>query len=81
MFVFGITTVIFILATAVILLGPGLTTQGIPFIIKIIDPSIAVGWSPHKLNAVVGFVAVITRLNVRLPSSPYRSVPWYNEGL
>ncbi|KAF8466063.1 hypothetical protein DFH94DRAFT_781592 [Russula ochroleuca] len=63
MIVFGITTIIFILATTVILLGPGLTTQGIPFIIKIIDPSFAVGWSPHKLNAVVGFVAVITRLN------------------
>ena len=81
MFVFGITTVIFILATAVILLGPGLTTQGIPVIIKIIDPSIAVGWSPHKLNAVVNFVAVITRLNARRPSSSSGSVPWYNERL
>ncbi|KAI0275529.1 hypothetical protein BGY98DRAFT_992487 [Russula aff. rugulosa BPL654] len=63
MFVFAITTVIFILATTVLYFGPDLTTQGIPFIIRVIDPSIAVGWSPHKLNVVVGVIAVISRLN------------------
>lgn len=66
MFVFAITTVIFILATTVLYFGPGLTTQGIPFIIRVIDPSITVGWSPHKLNVVVGVIAVISRLNVRI---------------
>jgi hypothetical protein len=66
MFVFVITTIIFILATTVIYFGPGITTQGVPFIIKMIDPSIAVGWSIHKLNIVVGVIAVISRLNVRI---------------
>lgn len=63
MFVFAITTVIIILATTVLFIGPGLTTQGIPIIIKMIDPSIAVGWSPHKLDVIVGVIAVISRLN------------------
>ena len=63
---FVITTIIFILATTVLFFGPGLTTQGIPTIIKIIDPSVAVGWSPHKLDVVVGVIAVITRLNVSI---------------
>jgi len=66
MFVFAITTIIFILATTVIFFGPGLTAQGIPFIMKIIDPSIVVGWSAHKLDVVVGVIAVITRLNARI---------------
>jgi hypothetical protein len=76
MFVFVITTIIFILASIVLFFGPGLTTQGIPMIIKMIDPSIAVGWSPHKLDVVVGVIAVITRLNVRIRfSSPgFRAV-------
>jgi len=68
MFVFIITTIIFILATTVIVVGPGLTTQGIPFIIKMIDPSIAIGWSTHKLDVIVGIVAVVTRLNARFLS-------------
>ena len=76
MFVFVITTVIFILATTVIFFGPGLTTQGIPFIIKMIEPSLAVGWSQHKLNVVVGVIAVISRLNVRIRLV---SKQWYNE--
>jgi hypothetical protein len=66
MFVFSITTVILILATTVLFFGPGITTQGIPFIIKMVDPSVAVGWSPHKLDVVVGVIAVITRLNARI---------------
>ena len=77
MFVFGITTIIFILATTVIVFGPGLTTQGIPFIIRMIDPSIVVGWSTHKLDVIVGIIAVITRLNVRFSSSS--SGLWFNE--
>jgi len=63
MFVFSITTIILILASIVLFFGPELTTQGIPIIIKLIDPSVAVGWSPHKLDVVVGIIAVITRLN------------------
>jgi hypothetical protein len=66
MFVFSITTIILILASIVLFFGPELTTQGIPIIIKLIDPSVAVGWSPHKLDVVVGIIAVITRLNVRI---------------
>jgi hypothetical protein len=75
---FGVTTFIFILATAAIALGSGLTYQGLPFIIKMIDPSVAVGWSSHKLDVVVGVIAVITRLNARFPSSS-RSASCYNE--
>ena len=60
---FGSTTLIFILATAMIVLGPGLTSQGIPTIIKKIDPSFAIGWSPHKMDVVIGIFAAITRLN------------------
>jgi hypothetical protein len=66
MFVSAITTIIFILATTVLFFGPGLTTQGIPIIMKMIEPSIAVGWSPHKLDVVVGVIAVISRLNARI---------------
>ena len=66
MFLFGITTIIFILATTVIIVGTGLTSQGIPIIIKMIEPSFDIGWSPHKMDVVVGIIAVITRLNVRL---------------
>jgi hypothetical protein len=66
MFVFTITTFILILATTVLFFGPGITTQGIPIIIKMVDPSIAVGWSPHKLDVIVGVIAVITRLNARI---------------
>jgi len=66
MFVFAITTVILILASIVLFFGPEITTQGIPIIMKMIEPSIAVGWSPHKLDVIVGVIAVITRLNVRI---------------
>lgn len=95
MFVFSITTIILILATTVLFFGPGITTQGIPFIIKMIDPSVAVGWSPHKLDVVVGVIAVITRLNAsihlfitrlrcsgltRKPHDSLSSVTWFVHG-
>jgi hypothetical protein len=67
MFLFGITTLILILATIVIAVGTGLTSQGIPIIIKMIDPSFVIGWSSHKMDVVVGVIAVITRLNARFP--------------
>ncbi|KAI0245814.1 hypothetical protein BJV78DRAFT_1158349 [Lactifluus subvellereus] len=63
MFMFGSTTLIFVLATIVIAVGTGLTSQGIPIIIKLIDPSFVIGWSPHKIDVVVGIVATIYRLN------------------
>ena len=63
MFMFGTTTLIFVLATLVIAVGTGLTSQGIPFIIRLIDPSFVIGWSPHKIDVVVGLIATITRVN------------------
>ena len=77
---FGMTTLIFILATVVIALGSGLTYQGLPFIIKMIDSSVAVGWSSHKLDVIVGIIAVITRLNASFPPSS-RSALCLNGGL
>ncbi len=65
MFLFGITTIIFLLATTIIVVGTPLTSQRIPIIIKLIDPTFVIGWSPHKLNVVVGILATITRLNAR----------------
>ncbi|KAI0283202.1 hypothetical protein BC826DRAFT_229707 [Russula brevipes] len=62
-FMFTTTTLSFILATTIIIVGPGLTSQGIPIIIKMINPSFAIGWSPHKMDVVVGIIAVVTRLN------------------
>ncbi|KAI0245815.1 hypothetical protein BJV78DRAFT_1365187 [Lactifluus subvellereus] len=41
----------------VIVVGPELTSQGIPIIIKLIDPSFVIGWSPHKIDVAVGIVA------------------------
>ncbi|KAI9450481.1 hypothetical protein BJY52DRAFT_1191834 [Lactarius psammicola] len=63
MFLFGSTTVIFVLATVVIIVGPGLTLQAIPGIIKFIDPSFVIGWSTHKIDVMTGVVATITRIN------------------
>jgi hypothetical protein len=60
---FWSTTLIFLLATVVIVVGPGLTMQAIPGVIKYIDPSIAVGWSIHKIDVMTGVIAVITRIN------------------
>jgi hypothetical protein len=65
MFMFGTTTLIFILATAAIVIGPALTSQGIPMIIKMVDPSFAIGWSPHKMNVATGVLATIIKLNAR----------------
>ncbi|KAH9173239.1 hypothetical protein EDB89DRAFT_2068992 [Lactarius sanguifluus] len=67
MFMFGSTTLIFVLATVVIVVGPGLTLQAIPGIIRFIDPSLAVGWSIHKINIMTGVVATITRINACSP--------------
>jgi len=66
MFLFGITTIIFLLATTVIVVGTPLTSQRIPNMIKFIDPTSVIGtWSPHELDVVVGILATITRLNAR----------------
>ncbi|KAH9032273.1 hypothetical protein EDB85DRAFT_2236275 [Lactarius pseudohatsudake] len=42
-FMSGSTTLIFVLATVVIVVGPGLTLQAIPGVIRFIDPSLAIG--------------------------------------
>ncbi|KAI9439073.1 hypothetical protein H4582DRAFT_1946478 [Lactarius indigo] len=63
MFMFGSTTLIFVLATVVIIVGPGLTLQAIPGVIKFIDPSFAIGYSIHKIDVLTGVVAAITRIN------------------
>ena len=64
-------TLIFVLATVVIVVGPGLTLQAIPGVINFIDPSIAIGWSIHKIDVMTGVVAFVTRINVgfRFPVS------------
>jgi len=69
MFLFGITTITFMLCTTVLVLGPGLTSQGIPIMIKKMDPSFDKAWSPHKIHIVQVIIAVITRLNARFPPS------------
>ncbi|KAH8993744.1 hypothetical protein EDB92DRAFT_1853160 [Lactarius akahatsu] len=57
MFMFGSTTLIFVLATVVIIVGAGLTLQPIPGVIRFIDPSISIGWSIHKIDVMAGVVA------------------------
>ena len=47
---FWSTTLIFVLATVVIIVGPGLTMQAIPGVIKYIDPSVVIGYSIHKID-------------------------------
>ncbi|KAH9987243.1 hypothetical protein BJV74DRAFT_796576 [Russula compacta] len=69
MFMFCSTMIIFLLATTLIVIGPGLTSQAIPMIIKAIDSSLVIGWSPHKVDIVVGTIATITRLNACFPLS------------
>ncbi|KAH9979583.1 hypothetical protein BGW80DRAFT_1279084 [Lactifluus volemus] len=66
MFMFGTTTLIFILATAAIVIGPALASQGIPMFIKMIDSSFTIGWSPHKVNVATGVLATIIKLNARI---------------
>lgn len=61
---FGSTTIIFVLATVVIIVGPGLTLQAIPGFITFIEPSINIGWSMHKIDVMTGIVAAVTRINV-----------------
>lgn len=69
MFLFGTSTIIFILSTIVIVLGPALMSQRIRIIIKIIDPSLNGIWPPHKSDIVNGIIVAITRLNARFPLS------------
>ena len=57
------TTIIFALATVAIVIGPGLTLQAIPGVITYINPSIAIGWSIHKIDVMTGVIAAITRIN------------------
>jgi len=61
--------IIFVLSTIVIVLGFGLASQGIPIVIKTVDPSFDKVWSPHKMHIVQVIIAVITRLNARFPPS------------
>ena len=82
MFLFGITTITFIFCTTVIVLGPGLASQGIPSMIKTKDPSFDKAWSPHKIHLVEVIIAFITRFVARfslLPSSG--PLLWNNERL
>jgi hypothetical protein len=81
MFLFGITAIIFILSTIVIVLGPELTPQSIATIVKL-SPSIGRVWSPHEIHLVEVIIAFITRFVARfslLPSSG--PLLWNNERL
>ena len=69
MFLFGITAIIFMLSTIVIVLGPRLASQVIPIMIKTRDPSFDRVWSPHKLYVVNAITTVITGLNACFPPS------------
>jgi len=82
MFLFGVTAIIFILSTIVIVLGPGLTSQLILMSIKVTDPSFDRAWSPHKFYVVTVIISFITRFVARfslLPSSG--PLLWNNERL
>jgi hypothetical protein len=69
MFLFGITAIIFVLSTIVIVLGPGLTSQAILIMIEKMDPSFDKLWSPHKIHIVSVIITVVTRLNARFSPS------------
>jgi len=69
MFLFGITTIIFILSTTVIVLGPAVIFQAIAITNKYIDPSFDGVWSQFKFGVVFLIILVITRLNARFPPS------------
>jgi len=69
MFLVGITTIIFILSTTLVILGAGLASQGVPVIIKALEPSFDHVWSPHKMRIVGVIMGVIAKLNARSPSS------------
>jgi hypothetical protein len=69
MFLFGITTIIFILSTIFMVLGPGLMSQFDLLVIKMLDPSFDRIWSPHKITVASVIIAVITRLVVRFTPS------------
>jgi uncharacterized BrkB/YihY/UPF0761 family membrane protein len=82
MFLFGITTIIFILSTIVIVLGSGMMSQFVSFKIKTIDPSFDKAWSLHKIRLVEVIIAFITgfvaRFSLLPPSAP---LLWNNETL
>jgi hypothetical protein len=70
MFLFWITTIIFILSTTFMVFGPGLTSQLNLLAIQFFDATTFERiWSPHKINVVSVIIAVITRLVVRFPPS------------
>ncbi|KAI0258521.1 hypothetical protein BC834DRAFT_1036327 [Gloeopeniophorella convolvens] len=61
-FMFCITTSMFISGTVAIVLGSGLISQSVPFILQDIDPSFG-AWSDRTTDTVTDIFAVITRLN------------------
>jgi len=63
MFLVGITTIIFILSTTLVILGTGLVSQGLPVIIKVLEPSFDHVWSLHKMRIVGAIMGVIAKLN------------------
>jgi len=80
MFLFGITTIIFILSTIVIVLGPGLAFQLVPLMIKTMDPSSDRVWSPHKIHLVAVIIVFITGFVARLSLLPSSGpLLWNNE--
>jgi hypothetical protein len=79
MFLFGITTIIFMLTTTDLILDFELTSQDISSTIHAFDRSFDNVWSPQKIRAVNVVNTVIPRLNARshLPSS--NPLLWTNE--
>ncbi|KAI0258520.1 hypothetical protein BC834DRAFT_1036326 [Gloeopeniophorella convolvens] len=71
-FMFCITTLMFVLGTVAIVLGPGLTLQIIPGVIRDFDSSFTGGWSNHTIDTVTSIFAVLIRFNVSSPLDPFR---------
>ena len=65
MFLFGITTIIFILSTTGLILSFRLTSQYIPFAIHTLDRSFDNVWSLQKMRIVSGILTAIAKLNAR----------------
>ncbi|KAI0259740.1 hypothetical protein BC834DRAFT_973986 [Gloeopeniophorella convolvens] len=61
-FMFCITTSMFISGTVTIVLGSGLISQSIPFILQDIDPSFG-AWSDRTTDIVMNIFAAIMQLN------------------
>jgi hypothetical protein len=62
-FLFGITTIIFILSTTGLILSIALTSQYIPFAIHTLDRSFDNVWSLQKMRVVSGITTAIAKLN------------------